>query len=236
VRGDVNNPQSLDLYSYVTNNPTTLNDPSGQCGCGGGGGFLGGGGWGWGGGCGGGGFGGFFPPPPPTIIPIPGPAATSIAGGGLFSNPFSETQPQQSTPWFNIIVDLPLPPWPPIPPGSGGGGGEAGVAGRALGVLSFASGTLGTLRCIQCKARCAATWMPLLAACSGGSAALFGTGVLAGGIVDLLAGPLAGLGVEGAIEVVNHKTFEHCKESVEASLDACYAGCTSCSSGLPTGP
>jgi RHS repeat-associated protein len=41
VRGDLTNPQSLDLYSYVTNNPTTLTDPTGLCGCGGGSGFAG---------------------------------------------------------------------------------------------------------------------------------------------------------------------------------------------------
>ena len=51
VRGDVTNPQSLNLYPYVTDNPTTLTDPSGLCGCGGGGSdFGGGGGGGWGGG------------------------------------------------------------------------------------------------------------------------------------------------------------------------------------------
>ena len=53
VRGDVTNPQTLDLYNYVTDNPTTLNDPSGLCGCGGGFGFGEGEGGG-GGGCGGG--------------------------------------------------------------------------------------------------------------------------------------------------------------------------------------
>ena len=47
VRGDVTNPQALDLYSYVTDNPTTLTDPLGLCGCGGGSGFLGGGRRGW---------------------------------------------------------------------------------------------------------------------------------------------------------------------------------------------
>jgi hypothetical protein len=105
VRGDVTNPQSLNLYAYVTDNPTTLNDPSGMCGCGGGGfGFgEGGGGWGGFGGRRGGG-----PPPPPPIIPIPGPVTTSIAGGGLFSDPFSFIE--QSPPW--LPPDLPLPPWP----------------------------------------------------------------------------------------------------------------------------
>ena len=131
VRGDVTNPQSLNLYPYVTDNPTTLTDPSGLCGCGGGGSGFGGGGGGWGGGCGGGGFGGFGGgrrrPPSPPIIPIPGPATDSIAGGGLFSDPFSFAQDQESTPWFQVIVWLPLPPWPPSPPvPPAGGGGSSG--------------------------------------------------------------------------------------------------------------
>ena len=120
VRGDVTNPQSLNLYPYVTDNPTTLTDPSGLCGCGGGGfGFGGGGGGGWGGGCGGGGFGGGFggrgggPPPPPPTIPIPGPVTTSTVGGGLFSDPFSFMSVEGAPPpWVDIVDSLPLPPSP----------------------------------------------------------------------------------------------------------------------------
>jgi hypothetical protein len=125
----VTNPQSLDLYNYVTDNPTTLNDPSGMCGCGGEGFGFGfsdtgeeGGGWGWGGiNCGAGiggifvpGFGGFWggPPVPPTI-PIPGPVTASIVGGGLFSDPFSFASVEGSPPpWVPIVDDLPLPPSP----------------------------------------------------------------------------------------------------------------------------
>jgi len=130
VRGDLTNPQSLNLYSYVTNNPTTLTDPSGQCGCGGGGGYGfisgGGGGWGWGGGCGGGGFGGGgggrgTPPPPPTI-PIPG-VPTISTPGGSFPNPFTQQTDQPPSPLYVLVLTLPLPPFPPMPPGGGGGGG-----------------------------------------------------------------------------------------------------------------
>jgi RHS repeat-associated protein len=116
VRGDPTNPQSLDLYNYVTDNPTTLTDPSGLCGCGGGSGLFGGG-EGGGGGCGGGGFGpgglgGHHrgPPPPPPEIPVPGPETWSIVGGGLFSNPFSFTQTQQTTPEEDLVYAMPLGP------------------------------------------------------------------------------------------------------------------------------
>jgi RHS repeat-associated protein len=119
LRGDVTNPQSLNLYPYVTDNPTTLTDPSGLCGCGGGDFGFGEGGGGWGGGCGGG-FGGGFggrrgggPPPPPPIIPLPGPITTSIAGGGLFSDPFSFASVEGAPPpLVDIVYSLPLDPTP----------------------------------------------------------------------------------------------------------------------------
>ena len=127
VRGDVTNPQLLNLYSYVTNNPTTLTDPSGQCGCGGGGGFgfAGGGGGGCGGGRGG------APQPPPTI-PIPGTPGISTPGGG-FPNPFTLPSDQPPSPWYSIIVWLPFPPWPPMPPQAGGS--TAATGGSSTGGL-----------------------------------------------------------------------------------------------------
>ena len=132
VTGDVTNPQSLNLYPYVLNDPTTLTDTTGLCGCGGGGGFGflggGGGGSGWGGGCGGGGFGGGGGGgghPPRRTLPIPGPPTVSVPGGS-FPNPFTPGD-QPPSPWFNIIINLPMPPWPPVPPGAGGGTGFAGL-------------------------------------------------------------------------------------------------------------
>jgi RHS repeat-associated protein len=125
LRGDVTNPQSLNLYPYVTDNPTTLTDPLGLCGCGGGSFGFGEGGGGGGGGCGGGGYGGGGRGgrgrrPTPPIIPIPGPGTWSQVGGGLFSNPFSFASIDSAPPtWFGIIDSLPLPPWSPLPPDSG---------------------------------------------------------------------------------------------------------------------
>jgi RHS repeat-associated protein len=155
VRGDVTNPQSLNLYPYVLNNPETSTDPTGLCGCGGGGGsgFLGGGGggggWGGGGGCGGGGFGGGgggrgAPQPPPTI-PIPGAPTVSVPGGS-FPNPFT-TGDQPPSPWYGLILSFPLPPWPPVPPGAGGGGAGA--------VSSASSGLCqGTTSCTYYDEKC----------------------------------------------------------------------------------
>jgi RHS repeat-associated protein len=74
---DPTNPQSFNLYSYVMNDPTTLNDPLGLCDCeGGGAGFLGG--------CGGAGGGPGHIFIPPRLIPSPGPdpSPTSDPEGG----------------------------------------------------------------------------------------------------------------------------------------------------------
>jgi RHS repeat-associated protein len=120
VRGDVNNPQSLNLYPYVLNNPATSTDPTGKCGCGGGwgGGFgFASGGWsgGWGGGgCGGyGGYGGGGIP----IIHVPSIPTLGVPGistpGGSFPSPFTLASTQAPSPWYKIIVSLPFPPWPP---------------------------------------------------------------------------------------------------------------------------
>lgn len=137
---DPSNPQTWDAYAYVTNNPVTLTDASGLCGCGGGG-FLGGGGGG--GGCGGGfygagggGGGGGGRPQPPQVLPVPGAPTVSVPGGS-FPNPFT-TSDQPPSPWFTLVGELPLPPWAPIPPGSGGGGieGVSFVPGSPAGKVS----------------------------------------------------------------------------------------------------
>jgi len=137
---DPGNPQTWDAYPYVTNNPTTLTDAIGLCGCGGGGGFLGGGGFG-GGGCGGGFYGagaggGGGRPQPPAVLPIPGAPTVSVPGGS-FPNPFT-TSDQPPSPWYTLVGELPLPPWAPIPPGSGGGGieGVSFVPGSPAGKVS----------------------------------------------------------------------------------------------------
>jgi len=134
---DPSNPQTWDAYPYVTNNPTTLTDAIGLCGCGGGGGFLGGGGGG--GGCGGGGGvyggGGGGRPQPPAVLPIPGAPTVSVPGGS-FPNPFT-TSDQPPSPWFTLVDSLPMPPWSPTPPGTGGGGGGGGSCSE------FASSVVG---------------------------------------------------------------------------------------------
>jgi RHS repeat-associated protein len=131
------NPQTWNMYAYVTNNPTTLNDPSGLCGCGGGSAFGsgGGGGGGCGGGYGGGGGGGGGRGQPPQVLPIPGAPTVSVPGGS-FPNPFT-TGDQPPGPVDTIVDWLPLPPWAPTPPGTGGGGGGGGACSQ------FASSVVG---------------------------------------------------------------------------------------------
>jgi RHS repeat-associated protein len=116
---DPSNPQSFNLYSYVINDPTTLNDPLGLCDCeGGGAGFLGG--------CGGGGGGPGHVFIPPRLIPSPGPAPSPTSdpesGGAPSGNGQFPGGPAAPSP-YPCNSDWPcpsaagLPPWWPIPPG-----------------------------------------------------------------------------------------------------------------------
>jgi len=115
VSGDITDPQTLNKYTYVRNNPTNLTDPSGllTCvDCGGGGGGGGGGGWrgcilcvGGNGGYDGGGGG------------LPTDSSTSAQNG---SNPNPPSEDPSGDPWTFGCESLGMPCGMNFPVGAGG--------------------------------------------------------------------------------------------------------------------
>ncbi len=203
VAGDITNPQSLNLYAYVLNNPTSFTDslglflpmcdPSVDPGCGGG---WGGGGWGGGGGGWGGGFG-----PSTQVCPDP-------------LNPACFT------------IYLPIPP-PNFGGGRGSGGGSA--AGCGTGTLGFQAPfqepyptpnpIWNRFLCTVCTTGCKVDLSADALKCG------LVAGV-AGAATSVIPGSVwIRIGLQGVAKVATNAAINECSESAKAKFNACMGDC-----------